>query len=289
MKPTAQLLDRLPKVGVMQGRLSRPVGSRIQAFPAMEWRDEFVRAEKLGLSSIEWIVESPLELNPVLSASGVAEIRAIVLRTGVTVDFIIADYFMESPLVRMSAATADHNRQVLVWLLDRAAELGARGVEIPCVDASEIRSHSEEEELARALEPALAKAAQLGLEIGIETSLPPDRFRALLDRIGHPNIRANYDTGNSAALGYDSAEEFAAYGQWINNVHIKDRRRGGSTVPLGHGDANVPRVLQLLATIPYKGDFILQAARGQDEFDTIRSYLLQVRGWLRDVTDSHRR
>ena len=276
------------KIGIMQGRLSPPVGGRIQAFPAAAWREEFATAAKLGLHSIEWIVESPLESNPALSVSGVAEIRAVTARTGVTVDFVIADYFMESPFVRMSAATADHNRKVLAALLDRAAELGARGVEIPCVDASEIRSLAEEDELSRALQPALAQAARLGLEVGLETSLPPERFRGLLERIGHPNIRANYDTGNSAALGYDAAEEFAAYGRWINNVHIKDRKRGGGTVPLGQGDTNVPRVLQLLATIPYRGDFILQVARGPDEFETVRGYLAQVKGWLGEKGEPQR-
>ncbi len=267
-------------IGIMQGRLSPPSGGRIQSFPAASWRDEFRLARELRLASIEWIVETPLEANPLYTSAGVDEIRQLVDQTSVAVDFVIADYFMESPLVRMSAVSAQHNQRVLSNLLDRAAELGARGLEIPCVDASEIRNRQEEDELARALEPGLAQAARLGLEIGLETSLPPDRFRALLERIGHPQLRANYDTGNSAALDYDPAEEFSAYGKWINNVHIKDRRRGGGTVPLGQGDTDVPRVLRLLAQFKYEGDFILQVARGPDEIETVRGYIAQVRGWL---------
>ncbi|MBM3852002.1 MAG: sugar phosphate isomerase/epimerase [Verrucomicrobia bacterium] len=277
---TASRAMTLPKIGIMQGRLSPPVGGRIQAFPAATWHAEFELAAKLGLASIEWIVESPLPSNPLMTAAGAADVRTVVQRTGVAVDFVIADYFMESPFVRMSASTAEHNRTVLATLLEHAAKLGARGVEIPCVDASEIRTRAEEDELASALAPALAQAERLGVELGLETSLPPERFRALLERIGHPRIRANYDTGNSASLGYDPAEEFAAYGPWINNVHIKDRRHGGGTVPLGQGDTNIPRVLKLLSGIPYRGDYILQAARGPDEIETVRSYLLQVRGWL---------
>ena len=269
-----------PQIGIMQGRLSPPFGGRIQSFPMATWRNEFTLAAGLGLHSIEWIVETPLETNPVWTSAGVAEVRNAVQESNVAVDFVIADYFMESPLVRMSAASAQHNQQVLARLLDRVAELGAKGLEIPCVDASEIRTRAEEDELAWALAPALAQAARLGLEIGLETSLPPDRFRALLERIGHPQLRANYDTGNSAALGYDPAEEFSAYGRWINNVHIKDRRRGGGTVPLGQGDTDVPRVLRLLAQLPYEGDYILQVARGPDEVETINGYLSKVRGWL---------
>jgi len=266
----------------MQGRLTPPTGGRIQAFPSVGWRAEFPLAAELGLHSIEWIVESPLETNPLWSSAGLAEIRSLIARTGVSVDFVIADYFMESPLVRMSPVSADHNRRVLAHLLDQAAQLGAQGVEVPCVDASEIRTVAEEDELARILEPGLKQAARLGLQVGLETSLRPERFRALLERIGHPNLRANYDTGNSAALGYNAAEEFAAYGRWINNVHIKDRRRGGGTVPLGQGDTDIPQVLRLLAQIPYRGDFILQVARGSDERNTVQGYLAQMQTWLHD-------
>jgi L-ribulose-5-phosphate 3-epimerase len=271
------------KIGIMQGRLTPPMGGRIQAFPAVGWRDEFTLAAELGLHSIEWIVESPLEANPLWSSAGVAEIRSLIARTGVSVDFVIADYFMESPLVRMSPVSADHNRRVLAHLIDQAAHLGVQGIELPCVDASEIRTVAEEDELARMLKPGLEQAARLGLQVGLETSLRPERFRALIERIGHPNLRANYDTGNSAALGYSPAEEFAAYGQWINNVHIKDRRRGGGTVPLGQGDTDVPKVLRLLAQIPYRGDFVLQVARGSDERNTVRGYHTQVQTWLRDL------
>ena len=271
------------KVGIMQGRLTPPMGGRIQAFPAARWRDEFALAAELGLHSIEWIVETPIESNPIWTLDGVAEIKKIVAQTGVTVDFVIADYFMESPFVRMSAPTFEHNRGVLAHLLDHAAQLGVCGIEIPCVDASGIHNLAEEDELARGIEPGLMQAARLGIEIGLETSLPPERFSKLLKRIDHPNLRANYDTGNSAALGYNAAEEFAAYGQWINNVHIKDRRRGGGTVPLGQGDTDMPEVLRLLAQIPYRGNFIMQVARGLDERNTVRGYLAQMQTWLRDL------
>jgi sugar phosphate isomerase/epimerase len=33
-------------------------------------------------------------------------------------------------------------------------------------------------------------------------------------------------------------EEFAAYGERVGSFHIKDRVRGGKTVPLGQGDTD---------------------------------------------------
>ncbi len=50
----------------------------------------------------------------------------------------------------------------------------------------------------------------------------------------------------------------------IGSVHIKDRVNGGSTVPLGSGDADLPTLLAGLARLRYQGDYVLQVARGAD-------------------------
>jgi L-ribulose-5-phosphate 3-epimerase len=268
------------RIGIMQGRLSPPVGGRIQAFPAAQWREEFSRAGRLGFSSIEWIWESPLDSNPLSQAGGRRELRDICAQSGVRVPFVCADYFMESPLVRMSAVGLDRNRGLLAGLIEDAASLGIRGIEIPCVDASAIRTTAEEDELVFAIAPLLDTALEKGVALGLETSLPPERFRSLLERIGHPAIKANYDSGNSASLGYDPKEEIGAYGQWINNVHIKDRLNGGGTVPLGQGDADIPQLLSLLKAAGYEGEYILQAARGPDDCKAAQGYKEQLEGWL---------
>ena len=48
----------------------------------------------------------------------------------------------------------------------------------------------------------------------------------------------------------------------MGSVHIKDRLLGASTVPLGTGDADFPALAESLRKVAYKGDFILQVARG---------------------------
>jgi L-ribulose-5-phosphate 3-epimerase len=264
----------------MQGRLTPPIGNRIQAFPAQQWKKEFSLARQIGVAAIEWIVESPLEENPLWTKEGCEEIRTQITESGVRVDFVCADYFMEVPFVRMKAGELDRNRAVLDQIIRNSADVGVRGIEIPFVDASAIHSSDEEDELCRALEPCLDLAQQHGILIGLETSLPAGRFEKLLRRIDHPVIRANYDIGNSASLGYDPGEEIGAYGTMINNVHIKDRVRGGTTVTLGTGDADLPRVFKLLHGIGYRGCYTLQAARGVDEVNTVRGYLRQVNSWI---------
>jgi hexulose-6-phosphate isomerase len=92
-------------------------------------------------------------------------------------------------------------------------------------------------------------------------------------------LKVNWDSGNSSGLGYVATEEFAAYGDRIGSVHIKDRYRkpegGVETRPLGAGSADFDDVFQAIASIGYKGGFTLQVARGAygDEVSFIREQL----------------
>jgi L-ribulose-5-phosphate 3-epimerase len=106
------------------------------------------------------------------------------------------------------------------------------------------------------------EVARAGVEVHLETSLGPNEFALLLERVPRA-VLANYDSGNSASLGYDVAEEFAAYGSRVGSVHIKDRVRGGGTVPLGSGSADLPALFDALDRVGYQGMYTLQVARSQ--------------------------
>jgi hexulose-6-phosphate isomerase len=113
------------------------------------------------------------------------------------------------------------------------------------------------------LEAVLPTAQETGVELHLETSLAPADFARLLDQVSSPLVRVNYDSGNSSSLGFVPAEEFAAYGERVGSVHIKDRVLGGGTVPLGTGDADLPAVFAALEKSGYRGDITLQVARSE--------------------------
>ena len=95
-------------------------------------------------------------------------------------------------------------------------------------------------------------------------------------------LKANWDSGNSSGLGYVATEEFAAYGDRIGSVHIKDRYKkpegGVETRPLGTGSADFDDVFKALRSIDYKGGVTLQAARGadNDEVNFIKDQLASL-------------
>jgi L-ribulose-5-phosphate 3-epimerase len=261
------------EIGIMQGRLSPRIDGKIQAYPAKTWKKEFEIAQEIGYAAIEWIVEKPLKINALMSKSGMQEIKEIILETGVRIDFICADIFMQQPLVRMTQEIKEENKELLKNILLNAKEVGAIGVEIPFVDASSIKSESEKHELISCMQEAFELAEEIGMKISLETDLNPTSFKELLDRINLNHVQANYDIGNSASLGFDPVEEVAAIGNRILNVHIKDRKLGSTTVPLGTGDADIKLSLSRLSEINYLGGITMQAARGTDDIEVAKSQL----------------
>jgi L-ribulose-5-phosphate 3-epimerase len=255
--------DRMTNIGSMEGRLLPPEDNRFQCFPRQQWRREFELAAQAGLDCIEWIYDLyGADVNPIATEQGIAEMELLSRQHSIRILSVCADYFMDKPLVRANAAELDERMNTLFWLLRRGQLIGINRIVLPFVDASRIDTEEEFDSVIVVLKQVQRVAEETGIEIHLETSLEPARFADLLSKLPHPKIKVNYDSGNSSSLGYVPREEFAAYGKRVGSVHIKDRLRGGSTVPLGTGDADFPALVDSLKTTGYKGDFILQVARG---------------------------
>jgi L-ribulose-5-phosphate 3-epimerase len=251
-------------IGIMQGRLVPPVNGRLQCFPKDQWREEFPRAAEAGLAAIEWIFDAfGADVNPIKSDEGVAEMMALSKRHQIEVLSICADYFMDFPLLRVGGQELAERIATLMWLIRRAAKLAVRRIVLPFVDASQIRTLEEASQVPAILRQLIPVAESAAIELHLETALDPEAFAKLLNLVEHPLVRVNYDSGNSASLGYDPVNEFAAYGARVGSVHIKDRVRGGGSTRLGTGDVDFPALARSLRQCNYAGDFILQTARGE--------------------------
>ncbi len=251
-------------LAIMQGRLVEPIENRIQAFPRGRWAEEFRNAATAGLDAIEWIYDTyGLGANPIESADGIECINRLAHAHNIAVRSICADYFMEFAFVRATETERAERVDHLVWLMNQARQIGVTRMVLPFVDQSAIRDEADRDAVIDTLRRALPCARATGIELHLETSLPPVDFAALLARITDPLVRVNYDSGNSSSLGYLPDEEFAAYGERVGSVHIKDRLLGGGTVPLGEGDADLKAVFAGVRRLNYQGDFVLQVARGK--------------------------
>jgi len=256
-------------IGIMQGRLSPPEAGRFQSFPRNSWREEIVRAREAGLDYIEWIFDDyGSSVNPIETEGGIAGVNALKARYGINTPAICADWLMDFPLVRCSNEERTSREQVLHDLIRRGKSIGATRVVLPFVDASSIRTEEEKSIVIRVLERAIPISEETGVELHLEADFGPGEFAQFLERIPHPSFDVYCDSGTSSGLGFIAREEFAAYGERIGSIHIKDRLRkpdgGVETKPLGQGSANFDDVFASIRSIGYRGGFTLQVARGAD-------------------------
>lgn len=249
-----------PKIGIMQGRLSKSHENKIQAFPNQSWREEFEIASKIGFETIEWIFDE-LQPNPIQNNDGIKEIGQLMEKNDISINSICADYFMTKKLFNESQFQLGKNIEELKKLIIQANKLEISMIEIPLVDSSSLKNNQNMKEIKVNLEKIISIAEENNVIIVLETDLDPQNFDEFLRKFEHKNIMANYDSGNSASLGYNVNEELIILKKWIKNVHVKDRKFHAETVQLGTGDTKFDEFFSTLSKINYSGDLIIQGAR----------------------------
>lgn len=251
-------------VGVMQGRLLPKYNGNYQAHPVGYWQNEFKLASERNLFSIEFILDYHLAFkNPLMHSEGIYEIQELIDSTGVNVRSICVDYLMESPLHSKSISEVNKSIEVILKLIQNVSELGVTNIVIPCVDKSSIKKN-QFNYFVKNFKPVIEKAKSKGIFLCLETDLNPVLFLELLEQFPEEIVKVNYDTGNSASLGYDMQEEFDFYGNRITDLHIKDRVVNGGSVELGKGSVDFTLLKKLLNKYSYKNLIIMQAYRDDE-------------------------
>jgi L-ribulose-5-phosphate 3-epimerase len=270
------------KIGVIQGRLLPKYRGRYQAHPIGYWEDEFEIAASLGLDLIEFILDyNDYEDNPLMSVSGCKEIKEISNQSGVHVKTVCADYFMEAPLHSDDLHVATLSAAVLRELILNSQTIGITDIIIPLVDQSSLATLESRDRFISALTPFLSDLEAQDINLNLETDLGPSEFKQLLAQIDSKRVTVNYDTGNSAGLGYDPDQEFAAYGPQITDIHIKDRVKGGPSVCLGQGSADFAKIFKSVHDFGYNGPFIMQAFRDDEGLEIFKTQLTWLRSRLK--------
>lgn len=272
------------QIGFMQGRLCERVDGKIQAFPWRDWESEFPAAAAIDLHLMEWTLDQErLYENPLMTADGQEIIRGLCQQYNVSIPSLTGDCFMQAPFWKTSG-NARTNLQSDFLAIGRAcAAVGIRMIVVPLVDNGRLETREQENTVVDFFLGHHAFLAEYQLKVIFESDFPPHELARLIARLPAERFGINYDTGNSAALGFNPVEEFAAYGVRVVNVHIKDRVLGGTTVPLDKGSADFDAVFSALAKQKYEGNFILQTARALDgnHAEVLRTYCDMTQHWIR--------
>jgi L-ribulose-5-phosphate 3-epimerase len=271
------------QIGFMQGRLCERVDGKIQAFPWRDWESEFSAAAAIDLHLIEWTLDQErLYENPLLTVDGQESIRGLCRQYNVSIPSLTGDCFMQAPFWKNNGKARTDLQADFLAIGRSCAAVGIRMVVVPLVDNGRLETAEQENDLVDFLLAQQPFLAEHQLQVIFESDFKPPELARLIARLPAERFGINYDIGNSAALGFNPAEEFAAYGARVVNVHVKDRVLGGTTVPLKTGSADFDAVFAALAQKNYQGNFILQTARAVDgnHTEVLRSYRDMTQQWM---------
>ena len=88
----------ISNLGIMQGRLSKPLNGKIQSFPKYSWKKEFNLANKLSFKFLEWTLDyEDLDKNPLMMQEIHPKIKALSKKYNIKIKSITGDCFMQKP------------------------------------------------------------------------------------------------------------------------------------------------------------------------------------------------
>jgi hexulose-6-phosphate isomerase len=270
-------------IGFIQGRLSPITNNRIQQFPWDTWQNEFSIASKNDINLIEWTIDTfKFYLNPLINLNQWEEINTIARKNNILIPSVTCDYFMENPPWK-----SDINliKKGIIAIFQGMKNISAKILVVPLVDNSSLLDSSNADTVKNLFINLIPEMIQNNIQIAFECDLNPEELLHFISEFDKNYFGVNYDIGNSASLGFDPNKEFEAYGSRITNVHVKDRKINGPTIPLGEGDADFLRIFGLLHEVNYQGNLILQTARSKEgkDAEVLVKYKKLVEGWWREA------
>ena len=146
-------------------------------------------------------------------------------------------------------------------LIDLAADVGAACIRVFGGQFSETVSREQATNALAQTARALADhAAECGVTVCVETHdawCDPAHLTEALRRADHPAIAANWDIMHPVRGGFATIEEaFEVLKPWIRHLHVHDGVTESGQMrlmPIGTGDTDHRRALELLKDISYDG------------------------------------
>jgi L-ribulose-5-phosphate 3-epimerase len=249
---------------LVQGRAIPQTDNSLQYFPS-NWKEEFPIINKLGFSGIEWIYDKKSESsNPLLTETGRKEMLYLSKKNNVNLENIVFDWFLSYSFLQKNEFAQKKNIEKFLNLMQNCADVGFKRIIFPLLDKNKINSDKEIITLITHFEKNIIKQLDiLDIEIHFETLLSPEKEKSIMTLFNHKKIKICFDMGNSASVGFDPIQVINILDNDLGSVHIKDRKFGGSSVPIGQGDVKFQQIFRSLNEINFHGPISFQIYRNR--------------------------
>jgi sugar phosphate isomerase/epimerase len=224
--------------------------------------ERFTRAARSGFSGVEVVLA-----RAALLASGDAALRRLAGArdaTGLAIPSLVLGEHngggLADPDPSVRAAAEEDVRRAIDW----AVALGADVILVPFFLAGELVSEEHVERAAGALRALCPLAAERGVRLCYEGTLPARRVRRLAADVGSDAFGCYFDLANPVPRGYDTATELRALGDLVRRVHLKDARVKGGDCHPGLGLVDFAASAAALDEIGYDDWLVLETPPGPE-------------------------
>jgi sugar phosphate isomerase/epimerase len=270
-------------IGIMQGRLSEKPGQPLQSFPWDSWKKEFERANSIGFSQIEWLVDGVNDNNnPIASKTGQKKILELSIKYGIGVKSLCAHSLIDGDLLHTSVLNVENAKRKFSQILSWASAINIEFIILPIMDAMSIQNDNAKEKLKNILHEVVNIDHPTIL---LESDLPALQLKFFLDAVEIDNLGILYDLGNATAMGFDIESELRILHKYIKEVHIKDRyKNNGGSARLGIADTQFKIAIQTLKELSWQGSFVLETPIFDDWKDEAKANFTFTRRMIDPIT-----
>jgi sugar phosphate isomerase/epimerase len=144
------------------------------------------------------------------------------------------------------------DKLAIKWVLDAirlTSALKTKVLLLPFFGKWAIQNQDEGNAVGDALREIAPEAEKAGIILGLEDTISAENNVRIVDRSKSKQVSVYYDTGNSAAAGFDVVKEIRWLGSGrICQFHLKDNPHY-----LGEGTISFPRVIEAIREIGFTG------------------------------------
>ncbi len=259
-------------ISIMLGRLTPPKGRGVQFYPNFEneIEEEFNKAKLLGLDSIEWLITSEtIKFNSFLMGMCHYKfLKDLINSTGISINSICLDYLKDLNFYKLE--DLQYAIDSLKYISVTAKMLNINMFVIPIFEKN--MNIFNMKCLLFSLNDT--KNFKISFEFLDASSPVGTNFIKHLYEYNQ-NIGCCFDIGNN--FNRDILSEIKNYNTHneLFHIHIKDKNSFAQSCQLGEGIFHWKIIFNLLKTLNYKGDLVLEVARGKagDELATVKKQM----------------
>ncbi|MCM8772529.1 MAG: sugar phosphate isomerase/epimerase [Candidatus Omnitrophica bacterium] len=237
------------------------------------------KAAELGLDGIQPYATTG-DLDPRnLSKTGREDLKHFVESLGLEISALVGDFgghgFADPKTVEWRI---ERTKEVIDLAFDLGVKIVTTHIGVVPEDENDIAWKTMEESLPEVGTYAYNKGIVLATETGPE---PATLLKKLLDKIGNPGLKVNYDPANLVMVaGDDPVKGVYTLANYIVHTHAKDGiklpdengKKRWKELPLGEGNVNWPEYLKAMKEIGYNGFFTIEREVGENpELDIIHA------------------